>query len=234
MALADPGRRLLSLVHDVPGTRPGLALAVAHPEVRIVKCAIYARVSRGDLESENQLLELRAFGDRKGWTVVGEYVDEDVRGDAPRPQLQALLRAAHERRFDVAVFWSLDRMTRAGVKDAIDTLYALDAAGVEFVSFRELYVSSLGPWRDAVIGLLATLGRLEKVRLSERTKAGQARARAEGKHIGRPPRDYGGLTAADIARMRAAGVSWAKMASDTGIPTTSLRRLAKTVSQKMG
>ena len=78
----------------------------------------------------------------------------DVRGDAARPQLQALLRAAHEKRFDVALFWSLDRMTRAGVKDAIDTLYALDSAGVAFHSFREPYVNSLGPWRDAVIGLL--------------------------------------------------------------------------------
>lgn len=130
--------------------------------------AIYARVSRGDLESENQLRELREFCGRRGWEIAHEYVDEDVRGDAPRPQLQALLRAAHERRFDVAVFWSLDRMTRAGVKDAIDTLYALDAAGVEFSSFREPYVNSLGPWRDAVIGLLATLAKMEKVRLRDR------------------------------------------------------------------
>jgi len=117
-----------------------------------VKAAIYARVSRGDLESENQLRELREFAARKAWDVFAEFVDEDVRGDAPRPQLQALLRAAHERRFDVAVFWSMDRMTRAGVKDAIDTLYAFDAAGVEFVSFREPFVNSVGPWRDAIVG----------------------------------------------------------------------------------
>ncbi len=199
-----------------------------------MKAAIYARVSRDDLESENQLRELRDFAGRKEWEIAAEFVDEDVRGDAPRPRLQALLQAAHERRFDVAVFWSLDRMTRAGVKDAIDLLYALDAAGVQFHSFREPYVNSLGPWRDAVIGLLATLAKLEKVRLSERTKAGLARARANGKRLGRPPRDFGTLTAADVARMRGAGLSWSKMETDTSIPAGSLRRLAKIVSAKTG
>jgi DNA invertase Pin-like site-specific DNA recombinase len=199
-----------------------------------MKAAIYARVSRGDLESENQLRELREFCARKGWEIFAEYVDEDVRGDAPRPQLQALLRAAHETRFEIALFWSLDRMSRAGVKDAIDTLYSLEAAGVEFVSFREAYVNTLGPWRDAVIGLLATLAKMEKVRLSERTKAGLARARAEGRRLGRPRRDYGTLTAADVVQMRAQGHSWAKMEADTGIPAGSLRRLAKMASSERG
>ena len=198
-----------------------------------MKAAIYARVSRGDLESENQLRELREFAARKAWDVFAEFVDEDVRGDAPRPQLQALLRAAHERRFDVAVFWSMDRMTRAGVKDAIDTLYAFDAAGVEFVSFREPFVNSVGPWRDAIVGLLATLAKLEKVRLSERTKAGLARVRAQGQRLGRPRREYR-LTPSDVAALRAKGLSWGRMAQDTGIPATSLRRLAKIGSAETG
>src|SRR6266581_3034457 len=194
--------------------------------------ALYARVSRGDLESENQLRELREFCARKGWDIFAEFVDEDVKGDAPRPQLQALLRAAHEKRFEIALFWSLDRMSRAGVKDAIDTLYALEAEGVEFVSFREPFVNTLGPWRDAVIGLLATLAKMEKLRLSERTKAGLARARAEGRRLGRPPRDYGALTAADVAQMRANGLSWSRMETKTGIPAGSLRRLAKMASSE--
>lgn len=74
--------------------------------------------------------------------------------------------------------WSLDPMTRADAQDAIDTLDVLDAAGVDFVSFREPYVSSLGPWRGAVLGLLATLAKTEKVRLSDMTKAGLVRTRA--------------------------------------------------------
>jgi DNA invertase Pin-like site-specific DNA recombinase len=198
-----------------------------------MRAGIYARVSREDLDSENQLRELRDFCTRKDWAIVAEYVDQDVRGDVPRPQLQLLLRAAHERRFDIAVFWSLDRMTRAGVKDAIDTLYALDAAGVEFVSFRELYVSSLGPWRDVVIGLLATLAKMEKVRLSERTKAGLARARAQGKSLGRPPRTYA-ATPVEISRLRAQGLSWSQVADKTDIPPTSARRLATKVPEESG
>jgi DNA invertase Pin-like site-specific DNA recombinase len=75
---------------------------------------------------------------------------------------------------------------------------------------------------------------MEKVRLSERTKAGLARARASGKRLGRPPRDFGSFTAADVARMRSAGLSWSKMETDTGIPAGSLRRLAKIVLAKTG
>src|SRR5437867_8781188 len=199
-----------------------------------MQAAIYARTSRDDLESENQLRELRDFAGRRGWEILAQFVDADVRGDAARPQLQALLRAAHEKRFDVALFWSLDRMTRAGVKDAIDTLYALDSAGVAFHSFREPYVNSLGPWRDAVIGPLATLAKMEKVRLSERTKAGLARAKDNGTRLGRPPTDYGTLTAAHVAGMRAAGLSWSKMEAKTGISSGSLRRLAKKAPSESG
>src|SRR5436309_4691056 len=191
-----------------------------------MQAAIYARTSRDDLESENQLRELRDFAGRRGWEILAQFVDADVRGDAARPQLQALLRAAHEKRFDVAVFWSLDRMTRAGVKDAIDTLYALDSAGVAFHSFREPYVNSLGPWRDAVIGLLATLAKMEKIRLSERTKAGLARARAQGKVIGRPPRRYA-VDPAQVVRQRGEGASWGELAKRYGLPKTSVRRLCQ-------
>jgi len=83
-----------------------------------MKAAIYARVSTDRQESMNQIAELRAFCERKDWEIVREYVDEDVRGKDRKPQLEALLEAAHQKRFDVAVFWALDRLTRAGVKDS--------------------------------------------------------------------------------------------------------------------
>ena len=62
----------------------------------------------------------------------------------------------NQRQFDVAIFWALDRLSRAEVKDAIDILHRLGSSGVDFVSFREPYLTSLGPVRDMVAGILAT------------------------------------------------------------------------------
>lgn len=191
-----------------------------------MKAAIYARVSTDRQEAENQLRELRAFCERKEWQIAREYVDEDVRGKDRKPQLEALLLDAHQKQFDVAIFWALDRLTRAGVKDAIDILYRLTASGVDFVSFREEYLNSLGPWRDAVIGLLATVANVETVRMSERIRAGLARARSQGIHIGRPRRAYP-VEPAQIAQERAQGASWGVLASRYGLPRSSVRRLCQ-------
>ena len=189
-----------------------------------MKAAIYARVSTDRQESLNQVAELRAFCERQGWEIAGEYVDEDVRGKDRKPQLESFLVDAHQRRFDVAVFWALDRLTRAGVKDAIDILHRLGASGVDFVSFREPYLTSLGPFRDMVVGILATIANVETERMSERIRAGLARAKAEGRKLGRPLAEIS-VEPSQIAQERAQGASWGGMARKYGLPRTSVRRL---------
>src|SRR5207244_9196276 len=114
----------------------------------------------------------------------------DLLGKDRKPTLGAFLEAAHQRRFDVAVFWALDRLTRAGVKDAIDILHRLGSSGVDFVSFRESYLTSLGPFRDMVVGILATIANVDTVRMSERSRSGLSMAKAEGKQVGIPPTSY--------------------------------------------
>ncbi len=189
-----------------------------------MKAAIYARVSTDRQESMNQIAELREYAARQGWEIVREYVDEDVRGKDRKPQLEALLLDAHQRRFDVAIFWALDRLTRAGVKDAIDILHRLGSSGVDFVSFRESYLTSLGPFRDMVVGILATIANVETVRMSERIRSGLSRAKAEGKHVGRPKAVYP-VSPVEIAQERAQGASWGSLASKYGLARTSVRRL---------
>ena len=78
--------------------------------------AIYARVSTRDKgqTNDNQLLELRAFAERLGYSIYREYRDQESGGTAERPQFQQLLLDAHQRRFDVVLFWSLDRFSREG------------------------------------------------------------------------------------------------------------------------
>jgi len=196
--------------------------------------ALYARVSTDTQETENQLLELRDFCAKRGDTLIREYVDEAVSGKALRkPQLDDLLRDAHRRDFDTIIFWSLDRLTREGPDSACDILGRIAATGCGFVSYREPALNTLGPWSRIVVDLLAIVASFEAKRISDRTKAGLATARQKGKRLGRPKRDYG-VSPDAVRSLRREGRSWSHIERQTGVPATSLRRLAKNVSQENG
>jgi len=81
-----------------------------------MKCAIYARVSTDDRGQDplNQRLQLREFANRQGWKVVHEYSDEASAKNGERKGLKALFVDAARHRFEVVLFWSLDRLTREG------------------------------------------------------------------------------------------------------------------------
>jgi DNA invertase Pin-like site-specific DNA recombinase len=150
--------------------------------------ALYARVSthNGRQDTQNQLLQLREFCAKQGWTVAHEYVDNASGKRSDRPKFQQMFDAASRREFDCLLFWSLDRFSREGVLETLQYLQRLTAFGVRYRSFTESYIDSLGPFRDVVISLLAALARQERIRLSERVTAGLARARREGRIGGRP------------------------------------------------
>ena len=157
----------------------------------MLRIAIYARVSTTDKgqDTENQLRELRQFITNKcseGWTLADEYVDHATGKNANRPEFQRLFRDAAERKFDLVLFWSLDRFTREGVLETLQHLQRLTGNGIDWWSLKEEYLRSIGPFRDAVLSILATIAKQERVRLSERVKAGLDRARAQGKAVGRP------------------------------------------------
>ena len=82
----------------------------------MTRTAIYGRVSTADGRQEvnNQLDELRRFAAMQGWDIVTEYIDHESGGHADRPELQRMLGDAAQRRFDVLLFWALDRLTREG------------------------------------------------------------------------------------------------------------------------
>ena len=156
-----------------------------------MRCALYTRVSRADgrQTAENQLRELRQYADACGWPVTREFTNSESgrRGRAERAGLDAMLKAAARREFDVLVVWSLDRLTCEGTCATIGYLQRLEAHGVHFHSFTEEYLSSENELvRDVLLTVLAYVAQWEARRISERTKAGQETARRKGKRIGRP------------------------------------------------
>src|SRR5262245_21303936 len=156
-----------------------------------MRIAIYARVSRDDKgqDPENQLHELRAWSDTAGHTVVHEYIDhESGRKDAKgRKQFARLFDDAHKRKFDCVLFWALDRFTREGMVPTVMYLQRLAGCGVSFHSYTEPHLSTDNELlRNILLAVMSSLAKVESQKIGERTRAGMARARAQGKRIGRP------------------------------------------------
>ena len=183
--------------------------------------ALYARVSTRDKgqTTENQLRELRAFAERLGYHIYQEYCDQESGGTAERPHFQRLFLDAHQRRFDVVLFWSLDRFSREGVTETLNHLQRITAAGVQFKSFTEQYLDSTGMFREAIIGFLAAIAKQERVRFSERIKAGQARS---SKAPGRPA--LADEVVVELRRLRGQGLSFKKIQAVTGVPVATMHK----------
>lgn len=187
------------------------------------RTAIYARVStreRGQ-DTQNQLHQLRGFAAKQGWLIVSEFVDYESGSTDDREQFQAMFQAASRRQFDILLFWSLDRFSREGVFETLTHLNRLTGYGVHYRSFTEQWFDSCGIFREAVISIMATLAKQERVRISERTRAGLERARREGKTLGRPKVE---VNAAEIRGLRAKGLSWSAISAQTGVARATCQR----------
>jgi DNA invertase Pin-like site-specific DNA recombinase len=191
-----------------------------------ITCSIYARVSTRDKGQEvtNQLADLREFAAKQDWQVAEEFVDHESGSTYKRPQFQRMFQAASQREFDVLLFWSLDRLSREGVFETLQHLNRLTSYGVGYRSFTEQYFDSCGIFKDAVISILATIAKQERVRISERVKAGQSRARLQGKRIGRPKV---AVNMSELAKLRAEGLTFQAIAGKAGISIATAFNLVK-------
>ena len=151
-----------------------------------MKVAIYTRVSgkSNRQDAANQSLQLIEYCQRQGWEHV-EYTDRMTGTRADRTAFVQMFEDARLKRFDIVLFWALDRFSREGTLQTLQYLQRLDAYGVAWKSFTEQYLDSTGMFRDAVIAILATIAKQEHARLSERVVAGLRRAKREGKVLGR-------------------------------------------------
>jgi DNA invertase Pin-like site-specific DNA recombinase len=150
--------------------------------------AIYARVSTvgAGQDPEMQTRELTEYCERRGWAVVGEYVDPGISGAKDsRPQLDLLMDEAHKRSFSAVVVWKFDRFARS-VSHLLRALETFRALGIEFVSLTE-QVDTTTPMGKMIFTVLGSVAELERSLVVERVRAGMRNARAKGKLIGRPP-----------------------------------------------
>lgn len=194
----------------------------------IQRVALYARVSTKDgrQDTDNQLLALREYCTKQGWQLTGEYVDHETGGHSRRPHFQQMFADARQRKFDLVLFWSLDRLSREGVSATLNHLERLTAAGVEWRSFTEQYLDSCGIFRDAVLSILATIAKQERIRRSERASAAIARLRRQGRtdHLGRK-RKVLGAKLETVRRLREEGLSLRAIAAKTHVSAMTVQRV---------
>ena len=151
-----------------------------------LRAVIYARVSTLDQEPENQLAELRKYLQARG-SSAHEYTDKGISGAKDqRPALDQLVRNTKRRKFDVLVCWHLDRLGKS-LKHLVTLLDELQLLGIAFVSLAE-GIDATTPAGKLQMHLLAAIAEFERARIAARVTAGLARARQQGRKLGRPER----------------------------------------------
>ncbi len=144
-----------------------------------MKIAIYSRVSTDKQDTLNQLDQLRSDAAQQGWDVVEEFIDTCTGGTSDREAFQRMFQAAERREFELVLFWSLDRLSREGTETTLRHLRVLRESGVGYKSHEEQYLDTTNPLNEVFISFKAVMAVEEKKRISQRTKAGLAIARAK-------------------------------------------------------
>lgn len=188
-----------------------------------MKIALYARVSKADdtQDPENQLIRLRSYAQVQGWEIHGEYVDMASGADPNRPDLKRMMKDARARRFGLVLTTKIDRIARSSL-DLKQTIAELEDRGIKFECADQPFSTNTSTGR-LLFGILGEIAEFERALIIERTKAGLARAKAQGKQLGRP------RVSADRARileLRAQGLGYRRIADVLGVShQTVLNRL---------
>ncbi len=182
------------------------------------RVAIYARVSTDNQDEGMQLTALREMVIQRGWELTREYVDHGVSSRDVRPQLEMLMNDAQKHRFDVVAVWKFDRFARS-TRELVFALEQFQSWDIAFVSVTQS-IDTSGPMGRLVFSVLAAIAEFERDLIRERVIAGMREARRRGKHCGRPMIEF------DVDRaveLRKGGLSWRRLASETGVPVHLLR-----------
>ena len=152
------------------------------------KAVIYARVSTGEQETENQINVLTKWAESKGFNITNVYQEnESAWKDGHQGAFAELLSDELHYRFDYVLVWALDRVSREGPLAILKIIDYLKRRGVKLLSYQEQWTEAPGELADLLYAIVAWVAQFESKRRSERTLAGVARAKQQGKHCGRLP-----------------------------------------------
>ena len=181
------------------------------------KVAIYARVSTDKQTVTNQLIQLREVAERCGYEIVQEYTDEGIsgaKGRSERPALNEMMKAATQRKFDMIMVWSIDRLGRS-LQNLVEILNELQNMRIDLF-FQQQGLDTSTPSGRMMFSVFGALAEFERALIRERVIAGQNRAKAKGKKLGRPSKMNEGLkTAIQLLRQKGMGIK--QIAKECGV-----------------
>jgi len=186
--------------------------------------AIYARVSTDKQKAEMQVVELKEFVKRRGFSLGEVYIDQGYTGgNIQRPAFGKMMEDAHKRSFDVLVVWKLDRLSRS-LKDLITTLETLGSLGIDFISYDNSLDTST-PTGKLVFHVVGSVAEFERDIIKERVRAGLANARRNGKRLGRP--SILAKISPKVYILKEKGLSNRMIAHKLGVGEATVRRALK-------
>ena len=193
-----------------------------------MRAAIYLRVTTDEQTTDNQERELRAAAERIGHEIVAVYRDAGISGSKgrdQRPGFDAMHKDAARRRFDVVMAWSVDRLGRS-LQDLCGFLSELHSLGIDLFLHQQ-GIDTTTPAGKAMFQMMGVFAEFERAMIRERVNAGIARAKADGKHCGRPFIDtkLEGRIRDALAAPGRPGLH--KIAKQFGVGSGTVQRIAK-------
>lgn len=205
---------------------------------KTITAAIYVRVSTVDQNDAMQLTDLRSYAERMGWSVV-EYAEKKS-SVKKRPAFNSMMDDARLRKIDVVLVWKMDRFARS-LQQLIDSIHLLDTYGVRFICITQsIDTDKSNPASRLMLHVLGAVAEFERGIIVERVQSGVAQYRRDydaGK-IGKERNSRSGRNLAphrpmkifrrdEAVRLRNEGKSLRKIASELGVPLTTVVRAIK-------
>jgi len=191
------------------------------------RVALYLRVSTGEQTTRNQRRELKAVAERHSWNVVATFEDAGISGSKgrdERPGYDKLMQAAARREIDMVAAWSVDRLGRS-LTHLLSFLTELHAKGVDLFLHQQ-GLDTTTPSGRAMFQMLGVFAEFERAIIRERVMTGLARARAEGKQLGRRPVEQSKAKKVKRAlALRSQGIGIRRIAREVGLGVGTVIRL---------
>lgn len=190
------------------------------------RVALYVRVSTNEQTTKNQVRDLKIAAKRQGWEIVRTFEDAGIsgaKGREKRPGLDALLKGVARRDFDLVAAWSVDRLGRS-LQDLVSILGELKAKDCDLYLHQQGLDTST-PAGRAMYQVLGVFAEFERAIIGQRIRAGQARARAEGKVFGRPRVSDQIEGKIRVERRKGRGIR--RIAHDLGVGVSVVQRVLK-------
>ncbi len=206
------------------------------------RVALYVRVSTDHQSVENQIRELKQVAERRGWQVVETYQDAGIsgaKGRDKRPGLDAMLKDANRRKFDVVMAWAIDRLGRS-LLDLLETIKHLEAVGVDLYLDQQ-NIDTTTPMGKLLFQITGAFAEFERTMIRQRVRAGLGVVRDKlarhGKFetkrgivrtkLGRPGAEPDKIERARLELAKGLGIG--KVAREVGLGVGTVHRLKREI-----